>query len=141
MNLPSTIRSPDAFRRAPPAGFDGVFDWSWTQGCFGNPRIEPMDFDGVVERRGQFLVFETKDKKSLPPGQFYTLLSAHRLRCFTIMLIEGKQRPERGCIWWPGDKISKEWLGKEFIGVDEARSLVTLWYKLADSGELGKAAA
>ena len=136
MNLPSTIRSPSAFRNALPAGFDGAFDWSWTKGCFDDrDKISPMDFDGVVERKGQFLVFETKDKKSIPSGQFYTLMSAHRLGCFTVMIIEGKTRPERGCIWWPGDQISKDCLGEEFTGLDEARSLVCLWYKLADSGK------
>ncbi len=129
------IRNQAAFDSKPPAQYDGFFDWSWTKGCFGNPKIEPMDFDGVVERKGQFLVFETKDVgKSIPPGQFITLIEAHKLGCFTIMLIHGKLEPESGFIWWPGVKISRENLGLKFVGLESARGLVRSWWLNADIG-------
>ena len=59
--LPTTILYPEKFKQSLAAGFDGCFDWSWTDGCFGKTRIKPMDFDGVVERKGNLLVFESKD--------------------------------------------------------------------------------
>ena len=131
-----TINNPSGFNRSPPANFDGVFNWSWTNGCFGEgSRIEPTDFDGVVERKGQFIVFETKDKGvPLKRGQFRALLAAHKLGCFTIMLIEGKQKVERGRIWWPGAKIDRNNMGEEFIGVEHACGLVRSWYLNVDTG-------
>ena len=134
--LPSTIHSPAAFNRSPAAGADGVFNWNWTKGCFDKlDKIGPMDFDGVVERNGQFLVFETKDAgKAIPRGQFITLIQAHALGCFTIMLVEGKEAPERGRIWWPSCKISKDNMGQEFVGLESARGLVRAWYLNADKG-------
>lgn len=62
---PSTIKHHATFERSLPIGFDGVFDWSWTQGHLGQGKITPMDFDGVVERKGNFIVFETKGGASL----------------------------------------------------------------------------
>ena len=127
MNIPSTIKCPETFVRSAPAGFDGIFDWSWTEGCF-NAKTRPMDFDGVVERKGNFLIFETKDLDvPLPAGQRYTLQAAHRLGCMTIMLIHGKKLPERGEIWLPGQKTIET-----FEGVDEARAVVAWWFKQAD---------
>lgn len=127
MSMPDTIRNPERFLEAGAAGFDGVFDWSWTHGCFGG-KITPMDFDGVVERKGNFIIFETKDLNApIPKGQLITLESAHKLGCITIMLIHGKDKPERGEIWYPGGDIKKE-----FSGVDEAKALVGRWYEYAN---------
>lgn len=50
---PSTIKHHATFERSLPIGFDGVFDWSWTQGHLGQGKITPMDFDGV--RLGRFV--------------------------------------------------------------------------------------
>jgi hypothetical protein len=128
-DLPNTIKNPDSFLNSPSAGFDGVFDWSWTDGCFGAGKIKPMDFDGVVERRGNFLLFETKNMDvSIPKGQLYTLQAAHALGCFTIMLIHGKTSPERMEIWFPGCDIKQHLIGKE-----AARQKVGGWYAWADA--------
>jgi len=127
-DLPETIKHPDTFRRAAPAGFDGVFDWSWTSGCFGQTKITPMDIDGIVERRGQFLVFETKDiGVQIPQGQLFTLESMHRLGVFTIMIIHGKHRPEICHCWYPASTVKVT-----LHGTDEARAFVERWYRWAD---------
>lgn len=128
MNLPTTIKNKNGFLHSPAAGYDGVFDWSWTQGCFGNGRITPMDFDGVVERKGNFILFETKNLGvPIPSGQMYTLEAAHRLGCFTIFLIHGKTEPESAQIWYPG-------VGKREIheGVDAIKEKVRSWYAYAE---------
>jgi hypothetical protein len=128
MSLPETIKHPFGFARSPSAGNDGIFDWSWTQGCFGQGRISPMDFDGVVERRGNFLLFETKDLDvPVPAGQLITLKSAHALGCFTVMLIHGKTEPEKAEIWYPGRADKQHVVGKEAV-----RKKVGAWYSWAD---------
>ena len=98
--IPDTIHYPSTFKKSPPAGFDGIFDWSWTEGCFGNPKITPMDLDAVVERRGNFVLFETKNPGvPIPQGQQITLNSFYNLGVFTIIFIEGKENPEKVQLW------------------------------------------
>ena len=100
MRLPDTIKHPDTFNNSPACGFDGVFDLSFTQGCFGEGKITPMDFDGVVERKGNFLLFETKCVGvPIPKGQLYTLEAPYKLNCFTIVMIEGKDVVESAKVW------------------------------------------
>jgi hypothetical protein len=127
-DLPSTIRNPDTFRRAAPAGFDGVFDWSWTQGCFGQTKITPMDLDGIIERKGQFLLFETKDVGvQIPQGQLITLQSLHKLNVFTVMIIHGKELPEVSHCWYPNSKAKVT-----LNGANEAARFVSRWFLWAD---------
>ena len=77
-----------------PAGFDGQFHWDFLNASFKGTQIKPMDFDAVIERRGNFLVFETKEKgKSIPVGQEITLTRAWR-NGFTIIHVEGKKASE-----------------------------------------------
>lgn len=126
--LPSTIKHPGGFLHSPAAGFDGVFDWSFTQGCFGGGRITPMDFDGVVERKGNFILFETKDLGvKVPAGQMYTLEAAHRLGCFTIFLIHGKAYPESAQVWYPGSDRRHA-----VEGVEAIKERIAAWYAYAD---------
>ena len=128
MNLPATIKHQAGFLHSPAAGYDGVFDWSWTQGCFGQGRITPMDFDGVVERKGNFILFETKNLGvPIPAGQMYTLEAAHRLGCFTIVLIHGKTSPESAEFWYPG--VGKR---ETYQGIEAIKSKVSGWYSYAE---------
>lgn len=109
-NLPATIHSPDIFEASAPPSFDGVFDWSWTNGCFGETNITPMDFDGVVERNGNFLVMETKrEGASIPNGQLITLRRLHARGGVTVMLIWGKLKPIDVQVW-----PAKGWSDKTF---------------------------
>jgi hypothetical protein len=129
-DLPSTIHSPSVFLSSPPAGFDGVFDWSWMVGCWADPTDKPMDLDCFKERKGQFLVCETKKPgKKIPRGQMRAFEALHGLGCFTVMIIYGKPWPEFGEIWFPGTDARREWKG-----VDEARDLVRRWFAWADNG-------
>lgn len=132
--LPDTIKHPRTFIDSPAAGFDGVFNWEWTKGCFGDGKITPMDFDGVVERKGNFIVFETKAAGvPIPKGQLLTLQRAHELGAFTIMLIHGKQQPEAVQIWCPPDfrdgRVMEEF---KDVSVSQARGFVSRWYEYAD---------
>jgi len=46
------IKYPDTFMDALPAGFDGVFDWDFLITAFAPTKIQPMDIDGIIERKG-----------------------------------------------------------------------------------------
>ena len=134
-DFPSSIKHPEAFTRSPGAAFDGLFDWEWTQGCFGGGKITPMDFDGVVERKGNFIIFETKDQGTpIPKGQLITLQKVHQLGVFTIMLIYGKSAPEQAQVWCPPD-FKKGLVMTDFKPIDTARArkFVSDWYDYADS--------
>jgi hypothetical protein len=68
------IYNQDKFDSAKPAGFDGIFVWDYLKKAFYPTKIQPMDFDAVVERNGCFLVFETKTPGvEIPLGQRLTL--------------------------------------------------------------------
>jgi hypothetical protein len=80
------IRNYREFNANLPASFDGVFMWDFLKGAFG-PTIEPMDFDGVVERHNNFLVFETKNVGTpVPQGQMLTLRNLVTDRRFTVVI-------------------------------------------------------
>jgi hypothetical protein len=137
VNMPSTIRHPAKFNAAKPAGFDGIFDWSWTDGCFGKTRISPMDFDGVVERNGHLLVFETKDVgKDVPQGQLITLEALWRRSGVTVFLIHGKARPEDATVWQPRLAHDRRPRSQYHIGLDAITEAVRFWYAKADHESL-----
>ncbi len=133
-DLPSTITSPSAFLSSPASGFDGVFDWSWTHGCFGETKITPMDFDGVVERRGNFLVFETKGVGvDVPRGQLFALQEFYKIGVATLLFVQGKVQPEFAMVWCqPGFKAGKQMRSHEPIDRDRAANFVREWYAFAD---------
>lgn len=133
--LPATIKHPEAFKKSTAAGFDGVFDWTWTEGCFGGGNITPMDFDGVVERKGNFIIFETKDEGvPIPDGQRYTLEAAYRLGVFTVIFVYGKSTPSRIEAWCaPGFNEGKKHTQPVSVTLNQARGFVSRWYDYADS--------
>jgi len=82
-----------AFKASLPAGYDGIFDWAFLLPIFEGTKIEPMDIDGLVERHGRILIFETKQPdKDIPLGQSRVLETLLRLgRGFVcIMVLYGK---------------------------------------------------
>jgi hypothetical protein len=118
--LPETIRHPAAFSRSPAAGADGVLHWDWVNRAFSDTKITATDWDGVVERRGQFLVVESKDEGcDVPGGQLITLRQAHAIGCFCILFVWGKETPSRYEVWYPGRKAKSE-------GHCDAETLTTL---------------
>lgn len=117
------IRHQATFDADPPAQYDGVFLWDFLGGAFG-ASIRPMDFDAVVERRGAFLVFETKAPGvPLPTGQRLTLERLVQDRRFTVVFCA--KRPEdidgweilsrNGRTYMPGDaEALKYWCAAWF---------------------------
>jgi len=88
-----------------------------------------MDIDGFKDRKGQCLVFETKDMGvEIPLGQRIGLETLHRTGVVSVMLVWGKESPQHGELWFPNSKRVEKW-----TGVAEAQSLVRRWYRWADT--------
>ena len=111
-----TIHYPDRFKAAKPAGFDGVFEWDFLIPAFQtvNPLITPMDFDCVVERKGHFLIFETKDfNVPIDRGQIISLESITHPKDCTVIVLRGKTAVEiYGWEVWrfnPKGHVYKKW--------------------------------
>ncbi len=129
--LPDTIKYPHAFTTSKPAGYDGLFDWTWTKGCFGNGNITPMDFDGVVERKGHYIVFETKNLGvEISDGQKRCLDGLRYAKSFTVVKIWGKKEPEKIEIIYPNGRK------KSYHGVEEVKERVRAWYRAADEEKI-----
>ena len=105
----------DRFNQARPAGFDGVFEWDFLKGAFGL-KIMPMDIDAMVERGGNFLVFETKDVGvPVPVGQQITLNALHKTGLFSILFVYGKIKAEACEVWTPYKKYKKVSCDNDYI--------------------------
>ena len=127
--MPNTIYNPDIFRTSKPYGFDGVFDWSFVDECWENKKDKPMDIDMFKERRGHFLVVETKKPDvPIPKGQMIAFERLHKLGCFTIMFIWGKPQPESAEAWYPGS-TQKVFLNSRW----EIIKFVRRWYTHAEN--------
>jgi len=141
VTTPVTVKHPDTFYQSQwhivcphcgeEVGFDGVFDWGWLIEAIRNvdpkSRIMPMDFDGVVERHGHYLVLETKDTGvPIPNGQLITLAGLQSPKDFTVMKIWGKTDPETI------ELTTRQ--GKVFTGrgIKTAIKWVEKWFKWAN---------
>lgn len=79
-----------AFNSFLPDGYDGEFDWDYLTEIWGLG-IEPMDFDCVVEKGGEFLVIETKGPNGyMERGQKRTFLHLIKDPKWTLMVLYGK---------------------------------------------------
>ena len=96
MNLASVeyvsamLHSKSRFNSWLPALFDGEFDWDFLLPAWMGTKIQPMDHDAVIERRGHFLVFETKvPGKNIELGQSITLTERWK-QGDTVFIVSGK---------------------------------------------------
>ena len=125
------LDNPDTFYKSPPAGFDGFFDWEFLIPAFAPSKITPMDLDGIIERRGKFIVFETKrGNVPIPLGQQYTLEALANTGLFNVIILRAKT-PEEIDSWerWRGPPITKE------VFTGDAAALVEFvgkWYQFAN---------
>ena len=117
-----TIQNPEAY-------VAGQWNWGILKGCFGQTKIEPTDIDGFVERKGKFLLLETKAPSvELKDGQRFTYEALWQTRLVTIIIIWGKTNiPEAIEIWTQHKKMPRE-----PADLKRLRSVVTAWFKWAD---------
>ncbi len=129
----STIKYPEAFLKSLPPGFDGVFDWSYLKGCFGETKIMPADIDAIVERKNSFLLFETKNPGvPVPQGQMITLKRFYALGNFTICIIHGKVVPVAVELWLAQNMGGGTFTEEGENITQKVRQYVTRWFELAD---------
>ncbi|UCD59140.1 MAG: hypothetical protein JSV16_08640 [Candidatus Hydrogenedentota bacterium] len=139
------IEHPDAFQSWLPAQYDGVFAWDFLIPAFARQNqlspIRPSDFDGVVERRGRSLIYETKTDASvpLPLGQRNALEAYMALRpgFITIVHVIGKtwQDVTQFTIWWYCHSVAGRELRRDPYTGDWRRLLEMSrqWFLAADS--------
>ena len=118
-----TVNNPEAY-------LAGVWDWGILRGCFGETKIEPTDVDGLVERKGRFLLIEAKDSTAdLKQGQRITLEALHKTGVFTIVIVWGPTDcPERIELW-----TRKGRFNYESADLAKLRDIVSQWFRWADS--------
>lgn len=121
------------FSESLPARFDGVFEWDFLDECFAPTKIKPMDLDAIIERKGHFLVFETKPERAqnFPVGQGITLKALHNVGCFTIIVLYGKTKETINKIY-----VYPEGAGAEkikFTNAEKAIKIITkTWFDFAN---------
>lgn len=130
------IRDEDEFNLNLPAGYDGKFDWDVfkEEGCWGDTKIEPMDFDGVVERHNHYLVFETKKNgATIPLGQELTLEHLQNPKDFTVIKLWPKHPPfEKAVINYKGET-------RVVLGHEKIIEQIKRWFYFANGRESGAA--
>ena len=112
---------------------EGIWDWAILEGCFGNTKIEPTDIDGFVERKGKFLVLETK-KLNVPvkQGQWWTFNALISTGYFTVIIIWGNtNKPEEMQVLYPAPYKATS---KRSANIDDLRNVVSWWFRYADTG-------
>lgn len=124
------LRSLDDYHRA-------WWDWSWLNDCFrGGIRV--ADVDGIVERRGRFLLLEGKRIVStqplpLPRGQQLLHDALCATGCFTVLVFWGV--PPRGPVLFHRLQ-SRHGIGKTSrSSKEQVANIVRRWYAWADSGK------
>lgn len=116
-----TIRNLEAFIKS-------LWDWNCLAGCFGeeNKYFSPTDIDGIVEKKGYFLLLETKNPgKEIPDGQKIMFDRLIR-RGFTIIIIWGKPGEPEKIQQWPHKPRP--------ANLEYLRMIVSAWYDNAISG-------
>jgi len=91
-----TLYNPEAYEKSKLWKFENFNE------CWEPTNIQMSDLDGIVERKGHFLVVEFKQPSVtlLPMGQLIMFQQLNKLGCFTILIIYGEPNiPERYEIW------------------------------------------
>jgi hypothetical protein len=92
-----------------------------------------MDFDGVLERKEHFLIFETKDVgKKISKAQQWTLERLARAKSFTIMKVWGKTEPEHFALRTYCPKTGRQTKDIVGVGTQIAKEYVRRWFKWAN---------
>ena len=105
---------------------DSIWDWGILKGCFGDSKIEPTDVDGLVERCGNFLIFETKlPWAKIPLGQKILFDAYVAVGNTTVLIVWGHPgKPEHYQIWKRTEKLESN--------LECLRKYVSKWYEFAN---------
>ena len=95
----------------------------------------PMDFDGVVNRYMQFLLFETKNEGvPIPKGQYITLEEAVETRFFMVIICAKTAKTINGWDFWHWNNKSRRIIKTSYDGDSYALMLfVSRWWQWASN--------
>lgn len=108
-----------------------IWDWQEVDDCLPG-KICVSDIDGAVERKGHFLLFETKQPGArMPRGQRIMYSKFLQMNSFTLVELWGKKSNTKRL------RISRN--GKSLLidpaDDDDLKRIVKWWYGCADSDE------
>ena len=107
-----------------------LWDWGTLNGCFGGTMIRPTDVDGLVERRGRFLVLEAKGNGvGVPQAQAIVFEQLRKLNVFTIIVVWGKCPEVKSMKVYSPVGVSTKYSAT----LDDFRQRVSRWYRDANS--------
>lgn len=117
-----TIHSPELF-------LDNLWDWGFLDECFAPSKIKITDIDGLIERKGSFLLIETKlPNIEVPKGQAILFDALLKTGCFHILIIWGhRNQPEYRMFWGMKRKVPAT--------VESIQEIVRRWYLLANQSK------
>jgi len=117
-----TIHSPDLYCAA-------LWDWGFLDDCFPGTRTRVSDIDGIVERKGRFLVIEAKGVNTrIPTGQLI-MFEAMANKGMTVLIVWGNpNEPEQMQIWYPHRPYAEPAVP---ASVDDIRDVVRRWFNWA----------
>ncbi|MDD5502445.1 MAG: hypothetical protein PHH26_03155 [Candidatus Thermoplasmatota archaeon] len=120
-----TIQSEERFMAS-------LWDWGILKGCFGDSKIEPTDMDGLVERKGHFLVLEAKQPGvKIKQGQWWTFNALVNTGYFTIVILWGERnKPQEMQVLYP---LPYKATPKRSADLRQLRKVVSWWYRYANS--------
>ena len=112
-----------------------IWDWGFLNRCFGNTNIRVTDIDGMVERKGKFLVIETKSHDApIPEGQKRMFEAMKNNSAFTVLIIWGDKNLPQKC------KLILEGNEYEFSSVTAGtiQDIVSMWFHFANQEVLSE---
>ena len=113
-----TIRNKDNYMAC-------LWDWGFLDACFGGTRIRITDVDGLVERRGHFLLIEAKSSGApIPKGQAILFDALVKNTKWHVLVVWGAtNKPEEAQFW-----------GSKKFKANEAKvqEVVRRWYSMAN---------
>ena len=122
-----TIRNLDSY-------VEKLWDWGIFDGCFGTTRIGVSDLDGIVERKGKFLVIEAKSPGAkVPLGQMRMFRAMADTEVITVLGLWGDPSAPKRL-----QGISKSGPSKVIdCDLDRARGFVSNWFDMANQSKAG----
>jgi len=113
-----TIRNKDNYMAC-------LWDWGFLDDCFGGTRIRVTDVDGLVERRGHFLLIEAKSSGApIPKGQAILFDALVKNPKWHVLVVWGAtNKPDAAQFW-----------GRKKFDADEEKmkEVVRRWYNMAN---------
>ena len=108
---------------------NNIWNWDCLAGCFGSEKQKPTDVDGLIERRGNFLLLEAKSPGvELSQGQRILLDHLAKLPSFTIIVIWGRPgQPEKLRLIYQGEAYDYP-----KADLDLLRKITKRWYAMAN---------